>query len=90
MATDTILLPQKLTLNERKDLHMTGVTDIVSFDDTAVVVETELGTLEIQGDGLQLKTLSIDGGQIAVSGHISSLFYQDPRPAGGFWSHFLK
>ena len=90
MASDTIILPQKLTLSERKDLHMTGVTEIISFDDTGVVVETDLGTLEIQGEGLQLKTLSIDGGQIAVSGHISGLNYQEPRPTGGFWNRFLK
>lgn len=91
MASDTMMtLPQKLTLNERKDLHMTGVTEVISFDDTAVVLETNLGTLEIQGQELQLKTLSIDGGQVAVSGHICSLAYEEPRPASGFWGRLLK
>jgi sporulation protein YabP len=82
---ENLQLPHKLTLNERKNLTMTGVTEVVSFDDTAVVLRTALGTLEIQGQQLQLKTLSIDGGQVAVDGHISSLYYEDPRPTGSFW-----
>lgn len=90
MTPEKIQLPHKLTLNERKNLTMTGVTEVVSFDDTSVVLHTGLGTLEVQGQQLQLKTLSIDGGQVAVDGHISALYYEEPRPAGGFWSRLLK
>ena len=90
MTPEKIQLPHKLTLNERKSLTMTGVTEVVSFDDTSVVLHTGLGTLEVQGQQLQLKTLSIDGGQVAVDGHISALYYEEPRPAGGFWSRLLK
>ena len=87
---DDLTLPHKLSLNERKSLTMSGVTEVVSFDDTAVILHTALGTLEIQGQGLQLKTLSIDGGQIAVDGHICALFYEEPRPESGFWGRLFK
>ena len=87
---ENISLPHKLTLNERKNLTMSGVTEIVSFDDTAVVLRTELGTLEVQGQQLQLKTLSIDGGQVAVDGHISALYYEEPRQVGNFWGRIFK
>ncbi len=90
MAPEKLQLPHKLTLNERKNLTMTGVTEVVSFDDTAVVLHTALGTLEVQGQDLQLKTLSIDGGQVAVDGHISALIYEEPRSPGGFWSRMFK
>lgn len=86
---ENIPLPHKLTLNERKALTMTGVTEVVSFDDTSVVLHTVMGTLEIQGAQLQLKTLSIDGGQVAVDGHITALTYEEPRPEGGFWRRFF-
>ena len=43
---------------------MTGVTEVVSFEDTAVVLQTALGDLVVQGHGLQLKTLSVEGGQV--------------------------
>ncbi|MBQ6720385.1 MAG: sporulation protein YabP [Oscillospiraceae bacterium] len=72
-------LPHKLCLNERKELTMTGVTEVVSFDDSSVVLHTALGTLLIQGQELQLKTLSLEGGQVAVDGTISALLYEEPR-----------
>lgn len=78
-----LMLPHKLTLDQRNNLNMTGVTEVVSFDEYAVVVRTDLGTLTVQGQQLQLKTLSVEGGQIAVEGNISSLQYEEPRQKGG-------
>ena len=90
MAAENLQLPHKLTLGERKNLTMTGVTEVVSFDDSTVVLHTCLGTLEVQGNDLQLKTLSLDGGQVAVDGHITALIYEEPRSTGGFWGKLLK
>lgn len=74
----------RLTLAQRKDLTMTGVSEVVSFDDTAVILRTELGTLTVQGQGLRLRTLSTDGGQVAVTGEVSALTYEEPRAPGGW------
>lgn len=84
MAEDRMQLPHKLTLNERKNLTMSGVTEVVSFDDSAVVLHTAQGTLVIQGSQLQLKTLSLDGGQVAVDGTVSALIYEEPRRSGSW------
>ena len=83
------ILPHKLTLNERKQLTVTGVTEVVSFDETAVIAHTELGTLVVQGKDLQLKTLLPEGGQVAVEGNISALIYEDPRPAHSLWKRLM-
>lgn len=80
-------LPHKLQLNERSQLTMTGVTEVVSFEDTAVVLRTSLGTLVVQGRELQLKTLSLDGGQVAVDGTVTALTYEEPR--SGSWRQRL-
>ncbi len=85
MAQEPVQLPHKLTLNERRSLSVSGVTEVISFDDSAVIVRTDLGTLAVHGRELQLKTLSQDGGQIAVEGHVSALLYEEPRPTGGLW-----
>ena len=61
-------LPHELELKERRELTMTGVTEVVSFEEHAVVLRTALGTLIVQGRELQLKTLSLEGGQVAVEG----------------------
>ena len=77
-------LPHKLNLNERSQLTMTGVTEVVSFDENTVVLQTSLGLLVVQGDRLQLKTLSLEGGQVAVDGHITALNYEEPRQPGSW------
>ena len=83
MADERIKLPHKLTLNERNALTMTGVTEVVSFDENAVVLKTNLGNLTVHGKELQLKNLSLEGGQVAVEGSIAALLYEEPRPSGG-------
>lgn len=77
--------PHKLVLNERRSLSLTGVTEVVSFDDSAVILTTDLGALTVHGSDLQLKTLSLEGGQVAVDGHIAALIYEEPKPAGSLW-----
>ena len=77
-------LPHKLQLNDRAQLTMTGVTEVVSFEETSVVLRTSLGTLVVQGRDLQLKTLSLEGGQVEVNGSVSTLAYEEPRQASGW------
>ena len=80
--------PHTLTLQNRKKLTLTGISDVVSFDDTAVVMHTPLGTLVAQGNGLQLKTLTPEGGNVTIEGDISLLSYEEPR-ASGWLSRFF-
>jgi len=82
MALDQIRLPHRLMLDERRQLTVTGVAEVVSFDENAVVLTTDMGTLVIQGKELQLKTLSVEGGQVAVEGTVASMSYEEPRQAG--------
>ena len=84
MGENQMQMPHRLTLNERRQLSMTGVSEVVSFDETAVVLRTELGLLVIQGKDLQLKTLSLEGGQVVVEGSVEGLHYEQTRPAGSW------
>ena len=81
--------PHKLTLNERKSLTMTGATEVVSFEESAIVLRTALGMLVIQGQELKLKTLSPEGGQVSVEGHISAILYQELRE-NGLWKRLWR
>jgi sporulation protein YabP len=82
-------MPHRLSLNERKELTVTAVAEVVSFDEETVVLRTNLGTLFVQGRELQLKELSPEGGQVRVTGSISSLVYQEPKSTGGFFRRLL-
>lgn len=77
-----------LTLTRREALTVTGVTEVVSFEDDAVMLRTAMGDLLVQGRQLQLKELSVAGGQVAVEGTVCALIYEEARPSGG-WLHRL-
>jgi sporulation protein YabP len=75
-------IDHKLTLIRRSKLTMTGVKEVISFDENTVALQTCMGTLVIQGEGLQLRMLSVEGGQVAVEGTVESLQYAPDRPVG--------
>lgn len=66
---------QNLLLENRNKLNISGVLDVLSFDDQIVIVETELGLLTIKGDNLRINKLSIDTSEVIVEGEIISLTY---------------
>ena len=77
-------MPHRLALLERKKLTVTGGAEVISFEDTSGILQTGLGTLTVQGSTLQLKTLSLEGGQVEVEGNIAALIYEEPRQGGWF------
>ena len=83
-------MPHALSLTERNKLTVYGVTEVVSFEENAVVLRTGLGTLVVQGRDMQLKTLAPEDGQVIVEGRVSALVYEEPRTTGGWFSRWLK
>ena len=77
-------LPHRLTLAERSKLTVTGVTEVISFEEREVILQTAMGLLTVQGSQLQLKTLSLEGGQVEVEGSVSAMSYEEPRQGGWF------
>ena len=49
-----------------------------------------MGTLLVQGEDLQLKNLSLEGGQVAVDGSVSSLIYEEEKPAVGLLQRLFR
>lgn len=68
---------QNLVLENREKLSISGVIDVLSFDDQVVIVETELGLLTIKGENLRINKLSIDTSEVVVEGEIFNLAYSE-------------
>ncbi len=68
---------QNLVLENRGKLSISGVLDVLSFDDQIVIVETELGLLNVKVENLRINKLSIDTSEVIVEGDISSLAYSE-------------
>lgn len=88
MGEAQLIIPHSLTLHSRGKLTMTGVMEVVGFDENTVVLHTAMGNLMVQGRDLQLKTLSPEG-SIAIEGTVSLLQYEEPRAAGGWLRRLL-
>lgn len=70
---------QNLILENRGKLSISGVLDVLSFDDQVVILETELGLLTVKGENLRINKLSIDTSEVIVEGDIASLAYSDNK-----------
>ena len=68
---------QNLILENRGKLSISGVNDVLSFDDQVVMVETELGLLTVKGENLRINKLSIDTSEVIIEGDINALMYSE-------------
>ena len=75
-----------LILENRNKLSLTGVTDVGSFDETAIVAYTDYGELTVSGTDLHICVLNIEQGELTVEGNISGMNYlnQQPKSSGLF------
>ena len=65
----------KLTLQNRGSVMLTGVKDVVAFDENQVVVDTDMGLLTIKGKELHVSRLTVEKGELEVDGQVDSLAY---------------
>ena len=85
--------PQNLVLEDRARLSVTGVLDVDSFDEEAVLLVTELGYITLHGMDLHISKLSLEEGQLVVEGEITGVEYSDHEGIGkdgGFFKKLFK
>ena len=68
---------QNIILENRKKLTISGITDVDSFDEKAVCLYTQLGELTIQGSELHIDSMSVETGDMTVTGEIRAIIYGD-------------
>lgn len=69
----------KLVVNNRKTSMITGVLDVLAFDLNEILLETEQGMLMIKGSDLHVNRLSLEKGEVDITGHIDSVAYSDVK-----------
>jgi len=84
-------LTHRLLLEGRERLSISGTTDVESFDENTVVMETTRGMLIIKGEALHMAKLSLDVGEVLIEGQINSVEYEDTAAvSGGFFSRIFR
>ena len=75
MEEKVVNISHKLILDNRKEASVTGVKDVISFDEKEILLQTADGKLQIRGSGLHVKGLNLEKGEATLVGHVDSLVY---------------
>ncbi len=67
--------PHKLTMINRSSCSITGLQEVVSFDENQVILDTDMGLLTMKGKNLHVSRLTLEKGEVDVDGTIDSLIY---------------
>ena len=79
----------KLVINNRKTSTVTGVLDVLSFDLNEILLETEQGMLMVKGTDMHVNRLSLEKGEVDLSGNIDSVTYSDIHAGAKQGENFL-
>lgn len=83
MKSEVRTLPHGLTLEDRQKMSVSGVNDVIHFDETQVILSTSQGMLTIRGSDLHVDQLSLDSGELRLTGTVEMLEYDDRTVSGG-------
>ena len=83
--------PHHVTMVDRSHVLVTGVTEIESLEEEAVVLYTDMGELVVRGTQLHINQLNVDTGELSLDGMIQSLSYlEQSRPAKGVFARLFR
>lgn len=64
-----------LTLESRKRVVLTGVVEVLNFDEEKILLNTCLGMLTVKGEGLKMNKLDVQNGDVVIVGKVSAMIY---------------
>lgn len=80
-------MPHMVILEGREKLSVSGVTDVQSFDEEQILLETVRGMMVIRGAGLHVERLQLEVGELSVLGEVGLIEYDDSiQPRKGLFS----
>ena len=80
----------RVAMNNRRNCAIGGVNDVLSFDIHEILLETEQGMLMVKGTDLHVNRLSVEKGEVDLSGNIDSIAYSSVSQAGGQSDNFFS
>lgn len=82
--------PHIISMENRKKMSVSGVSEVLSFNERQVEMETTGGCLVISGEELSISRLSTEQGDVSVQGYISALQYEQPHVRASLWARLFR
>ena len=80
----------KMSMINRKSCSLTGIVDVIAFDENEVILETEMGLLMLKGQGIHVKRLTLEQGEVELEGKMDSFLYTEQKSLGAKSESFLQ
>lgn len=64
-----------INIDNRQRITITGVTEVVTFNEENVILNTVLGGLNIKGKNMRVNKLNVDNGDMSIEGEFQSMNY---------------
>ena len=77
-------------LKNRNRLNLTGVREVISYNEKNILLDTTQGTLVIKGKDLKLKQLNLENSKIRIKGHINLMNYKEQKEQSSFFEKLFK
>ena len=87
---ENIRINHNIIVDDRKKMTLTGVKDVLSFDEETVVLDTSLGRLTVKGSGLHIVNFDTKSGDLSAEGRLYALVYTTEEKSGGFFSRVFR
>lgn len=87
---ETLRQNHNVIIEDRKKFTLTGIKEVLSFDDETVMLETTLGRLAVKGAGLHILSFEAESGDLSGEGRIHAFIYTSQESGGGFFSRLFR
>ncbi len=74
MNTD-LKTEHKVSMVSREYLEITGIEEVESYTDSAVVAVSSMGGVTVEGEDIRIESFSSETGKLVIRGKIDGFFY---------------
>jgi sporulation protein YabP len=74
-----------LEMAERKTLTVCGVQDVISFDDSCILLSTVCGVMSVDGAEMRIVSLDLESGKVEISGSVNGIIYPESAAKVGLF-----
>lgn len=81
-----------VTMEERRNMTVSGVEDVDSFDEDKIVAYTTEGVMTVKGAGMRINRLNVEKGEMEIEGEIDSVEYAEGHKSekGSFFGKIFR
>lgn len=82
--------PHNLIMEDRRKVMISGVLDVDSFDEQAVILMTDMGELTVRGTALHISRFNVETGELNMDGNVIALVYSEQQKQGNFFGRLFR